>query len=117
MQNVLHTSANVFMVDEAKVKSIDDLRSAHQKYLNQAMDNCLLSDKALPLNNAVSAVFRCCGQFYKLMKNYDLGKNTGEMMKDMERFEEIQQNFDNANRFLLQVLSKSLQNRRNMQCK
>lgn len=117
MQNVLHTSANVFMADEAKVKSIDDLRLAHQKYLNQAMDNCLLSEKALPLNNAVSAVFRCCGQFFKLMKGSDLRKKAGEVIKDMEKFEEIQQNFDNANRFLLQVLSKSLQNRRNMQCK
>ena len=116
MQNVLHSCVNVFKVEEAKAKSIDELRSAHQRYLGLVLDRCLLSEKAKPLNNAVTAVFRCCGKFFKLMKMYR-EREMEENLEIHDLFEGIQQSYDTANRFLMQVLSKSLQNRRNLQCK
>ena len=117
LQNVLHTSANMFKIEEAKAKSIDDLRGVHKKYLNHAIDRCLLSTKTVPLNNAVSAIFSCCANFYKLTKKISSKEIHFESHEMQNYFEDIQNNFETANRILLQVLSKNSQNRRNMQCK
>ena len=115
LQDVLNTCANTFKTEEGKVKTIDELRIIHQKYLTNALDRCLLSAKTAPLNNAVTAVFVVCVKFYKLTKKIKAGE-TLESFAVKNIFEDLSQKFDTANRILLQVLSKNSQNRRNLQC-
>jgi Gamma tubulin complex component C-terminal len=116
MQNVLHSCANFFKSEEIKAKSIDELRTIHQKYLIEVLDKSLLSAKTTPLNNAVTAVFNSCIKFFKLTTRISTGKLEEDSTKTKNLFEDIQQNFDTANRILLQVLSKNSQNRRNTEC-
>lgn len=114
LQDVLHSCADWFLAEKDKVKSVDDLRKTHQAYLNKALDRCLLSAKTSPLSSAVSAVFGCCVKFYELMKK--ISAERFESVGNRAIFEDLQQNFETANRILLQVLSKSLQNKRQLQC-
>lgn len=116
LQNVLHSCANIFIAEEAKAKTIDELRDVHSRYLKQAIDRCLLSPKANSLNTAVTAVFSCCIKFYQLMKRVPQDHQDIETLELKSNFEDIQQNFETANRILLQVLSNHLRSRRHLQC-
>lgn len=115
LQDVLHSCANWFLAEKEKVESIDELRKLHQNYLNKALDRCLLSAEKSPLSSAVNAVFGCCVKFYELMRR--ICNENFESIESRAVFEDLQQNFETANRILLQVLSKNLQNKRQMQCK
>jgi hypothetical protein len=114
LQDVLHSLAIWFLNEKNKVKSIDELRALHSDYLEKAIERCLLSHKKSPLSAAVNAVFVVCVRFFELMK-----KNESEEFESMECkmvFEDLEQNFETANRILLNVLSKSLHNKRQLNC-
>ena len=115
LQDVLHSLANWFLIEKVKVKSIDELRNLHNEYLAKAIERCLLSPKTSPLSGAVNAVFACCVKFYELMKR--IGNEEYEGLENKNLFEDLEQNFETANRILLTVLLKSLQNKRQLNCK
>ena len=57
----------------------------------------------------------CCVKFYELMKR--IGSEEYEGLDSKNLFEDLEQNFETANRILLTVLLKSLQNKRQLNCK
>ncbi|XP_040564323.1 gamma-tubulin complex component 6 [Lepeophtheirus salmonis] len=95
---------------ENKVKSLDELYEAHEKYLNKALFRCLLNKKAKPVQKIINDIFNIIVKFSLTLTNTSKKSPNGdESPKESLPFPQLDEYFNvfkDYSSFLYQVVSK-----------
>ena len=118
MQHSLFSQSHKFKATLETAQTVEDIRKAHQLYINKATEKCLLGPKAHSLNEAITGVFKCCVHFSNLEKQvYNFEDSKSELLQLDSTIHRIKDSFQTANKIVLKVLTKLANSGFNFHCK